>query len=141
MDLSIICEQLFFDKYSITPDGKDCIVINCNIPFNTLSHIKNPQLEFPENELVCGIKLCNIPGTVVIIYPIDNTFGYFLVNIKGITDPTIKRLFRKLYISWAQKYKENIKFNLENILRQQRERENIQRQDHHEGDEHQHPEN
>jgi hypothetical protein len=127
MELTTICTELFNDKYSINPDGKDRIVINCTIPWGTLKQIKNPQVEFPvEEDLVCGIKLCNIPGTVVVIYPIEETYGYFLVNIKGIADNKLKKEFRKLYIVWAQKYKENISFNLENILRQQRAREQQQ---------------
>jgi hypothetical protein len=128
MELSTICRELFGEKYSINPDGQNQIVINCTIPWDTLTQIKNPQVDLPETELVCGIKLCNIPGTVVVIYPIDNTYGYFLVNIKGIIDTKLQRGFRKLYIVWAQKHKENIKFNLENLLLQQRAREEQQAQ-------------
>ena len=132
MNLDNICKQIFNGKYSITPDGVNRIVINCIIPWSLMQKLRPNNDDLPENtDLTCGIKLCNIPGTVVVIYVIDDptaqtpvenrNYRYFIVNIRTLFDPEVKKLWKKLYIMWAQNYTENIQFNLEHLIRQQRE--------------------
>lgn len=120
LDLETICKELFGDRYHIGPDGKDKIVINCTIPEDTLKHIVPARVNLSTDAaLVCGLKTCNIPGTLLVIYPgtVEGTYSYFLINIQVIPDNATKKLMRKLYIVWAQKYKPSVEFNLE-ALRQ-----------------------
>jgi hypothetical protein len=136
MNLHNICSKIFNDKYTITPDGENKIVVNCLIPWSLLQKLRPNNDDLEQNvNLVCGIKLCNIPGTVVVIYvngdptaqtPEENrTYRYFIVNITTLFDQKVKKLWKKLYIVWGQHYRVNIEFNLEHLIRQQREAENV----------------
>lgn len=125
LNLETICDSLFGERYNINPDGPDRIVINCQIPWETVRFIVPSRMNLPENEdLMCGLKLCNIPGTILLIYPgeQEGNYNYYLVRIPVIPDPEIKRQFRKMYIAWAQKHKVNVEFDLDAIIRRQRER-------------------
>ena len=124
MNLEDICNDIFGEHYNIGPDGPDRAVINCTIPWETLQQISPARNNLPESQdLTCGLKLCNIQGCIVVIYPgeQEGTFSYFIVNIAGIPNPNIKKQWRKLYIAWAQRFKHNIEFDLNAIRRRQRE--------------------
>jgi hypothetical protein len=136
MDLSNLCKNLFGDRYSILSDGIDRIVVNCTMPHEIIKEIA-PHIQdaFPENyNLVCGIKSCNIPGVLIVVYLLRNNphpdhnvnvandpraFRYFMVDIRYMNDPKIKLKWKRFYVAWAQKYKPNIEFDIPRLMAMQ----------------------
>jgi len=162
MDLDSICAKIFNGKYALTKDGTDKIVVNCLLPWTLLQKLRANNDDLPaEQDLLCGIKTCNIPGTFVIIYavlvtpvvpppppqqpdgPIVNAdavdepegeptpvavaevperqFRYFIVDVRTMFDPDVKKMWKRFYIIWAKSYPENIQFNLDGLVRRQNE--------------------
>jgi len=90
----------------------------------------------PENEtLSCVLKLCNIPGTIVVLYHVPSTpdesteqpmnqpqppqppqFHFFILNIRAL-NKQLQKQWKKLYVYWAQLFSTNIEFNLQELFR------------------------